>query len=377
MNLIGELIVAKNALAWLARRADEGTMSVRDLAREIKDRQALVSRIAESMQSAVMAVRMLPVEQVFQRFPRLVRDIARRLDKQVELVLEGGETEADKTIVESLADPLVHMVRNSLDHGIEPPAERIAAGKPEHGTLRLSAAAENDHVVIRIEDDGRGLDPERLRARALEKGLIDAARAAAMTDDEACHLIFLPGFSTAAEVSDLSGRGVGMDVVRSTIERAGGRVALSSRKGEGTRIEIILPLSMAVTRLMTIACGERLFGVPMGLVAETVRIPRDQLHTLGDREAFVLRDRIVPVLRLAQLLDLPEDDAPPATEEAILVVQVNGERMGLVVGAFRDVMEAIVRPLEGVLAGLPGFGGTTLLGDGRVLLILDLPELVR
>ncbi len=377
MNLIGELIVAKNALAWLARRADEGTMSVRDLAREIKDRQALVSRIAESMQSAVMAVRMLPVEQVFQRFPRLVRDIARRLDKQVELVLEGGETEADKTIVESLADPLVHMVRNSLDHGIEPPAERIAAGKPEHGTLRLSAAAENDHVVIRIEDDGRGLDPERLRARALEKGLIDAARAAAMTDDEACHLIFLPGFSTAAEVSDLSGRGVGMDVVRSTIERAGGRVALSSRKGEGTRIEIILPLSMAVTRLMTIACGERLFGVPMGLVAETVRIPRDQLHTLGDREAFVLRDRIVPVLRLAQLLDLPEDDAPPSEEEAILVVQVNGERMGLVVGAFRDVMEAIVRPLEGVLAGLPGFGGTTLLGDGRVLLILDLPELVR
>ncbi len=377
MNLIGELIVAKNALAWLARRAETETLSPRELAREIKDRQALVSRIAESMQGAVMAVRMLPVEQVFQRFPRLVRDIARRLDKRAELVLEGGETEADKTIVEALADPLVHMVRNSLDHGIETPAERIAAGKPEHGTLRLSAAAENDHVVIRVSDDGRGLDPARLRARVVEKGLMTADRANALSDEEACQLIFLPGFSTATVVSDLSGRGVGMDVVRSTIEGAGGHLALSSRKGEGTRFEIILPLSMAVTRLMTIACGERLFGVPMGLVAETVRVPRASLHSVGDREAFVLRDRIVPVLRLARLLDLPEPEGEPPAEEAILVVRVNGERTGLVVGAFREVMEAIVRPLEGVLAGLPGFGGTTLLGDGRVLLILDLPELMR
>ncbi len=376
MNLIGELIVAKNALAWLARRAEEESLSVRELAREIKDRQALVSRIAEAMQGAVMAVRMLPVEQVFQRFPRLVRDIARRLDKQVELVLEGGETEADKTVVEALADPLVHMVRNSLDHGIETPAERMAAGKPEQGTLRLSAVADNDHVVIRVADDGRGLDPSRLRARVVEKGLLDAGRAAALSDEEACQLIFLPGFSTASEVSDLSGRGVGMDVVRSTIERVGGRLTLVSRKGEGTLFEIILPLSMAVTRLMIIACGERLFGVPMGLVAETVRIPRESLRRIGEREAFVLRERLVPVLRLARLLDLPEPEATPA-EEAILVVQVNGERLGLVVGAFREVMEAIVRPLDGVLAGLAGFGGTTLLGDGRVLLVLDLPELMR
>jgi two-component system chemotaxis sensor kinase CheA len=377
MNLIGELIVAKNALAWLARRAEQESLPPRELAREIKDRQALVSRIAEAMQGAVLAVRMLPVEQVFQRFPRLVRDVARRLDKQVELVLEGGETEADKTIVEALADPLVHMVRNSLDHGIETPAERIAAGKPELGRLLLSAAAESDHVVIRVEDDGRGLDPARLRARAAEKGLVEPARAAALSDEEACQLIFLPGFSTAAEVSDLSGRGVGMDVVRSTIERVGGRLTLASRKGEGTRFEIILPLSMAVTRLMTIACGESLFGVPMSLVAETVRVPRERLRRLGEREAFVLRDRLVPVLRLARLLDLPETGEAPPAEEAILVVQVNGQRLGLVIGAFRDVMEAIVRPLDGVLAGLLGFGGTTLLGDGRVLLVLDLPELMR
>jgi two-component system, chemotaxis family, sensor kinase CheA len=323
-----------------------------------------------------MSVRMLPVDHVFQRFPRLVRDIARRLGKQVELRLEGAETEADKNVVEALADPLIHMVRNSLDHGIEPPAERLAAGKPEQGTLRLSAQHENDHVVIRVSDDGRGLDAARLRAKAVEKGLIEPERANTMSEEEAFQLIFLPGFSTAAAVSDLSGRGVGMDVVRTTIEKAGGRVRLSSRPGEGTVVEIALPLSMAITRIMTVACGERLFGVPMALVVETVRVPRAALHRVGENDAFVLRDRVVPVLRLSRLLDLPEPEDEPPAQEAILVVRIHGERLGIIVSAFEEVMETIVKPLEGVLAGLRGFTGTTLLGDGRVLLILDVPELV-
>lgn len=377
MNLIGELVVAKNGLAWLARRAGDEGFGLRELAREIKERHAVFNRISEEMQAAVMSVRMLPVSHVFQRFPRLVRDIARRLDKQVELVMEGEETEADKAVIESLADPLIHMVRNSLDHGIEPPAERLAAGKSAHGTLRLSASQENDTVIIRVADDGRGLDAETLRRKAVEKGLLEAERAAGLSDEEAHRLIFLPGFSTAAAVSDLSGRGVGMDVVRSAIENAGGEVRLQSRLGEGTLIEISLPLSMAVTQIMTVACGDRLFGVPMGLVVETVRVPRARMHRIGERDAFVLRERVVPVLRLPHLLDLPDDGTGPVEEEAVLVVRVNGERLGLVVGAFLEVMEAIVKPLEGVLAGLPGFAGTTLLGDGRVLLILDLPELLR
>ncbi len=376
MNLIGEFVVAKNALAWLARRAGEDELPPRQLAREIKDRHALFNRIAEDMQAAIMSVRMLPVDHVFQRFPRLVRDIARRLGKQVELRLEGAETEADKNVVEALADPLIHMVRNSLDHGIEPPAERIAAGKPEQGTLSLSAQHENDHVVIRVSDDGRGLDAARLRAKAVEKGLIEPERANTMSEEEAFQLIFLPGFSTAAAVSDLSGRGVGMDVVRTTIEKAGGRVRLSSRPGEGTVVEIALPLSMAITRIMTVACGERLFGVPMALVVETVRVPRAALHRVGENDAFVLRDRVVPVLRLSRLLDLPEPEGEPPAQEAILVVRIHGERLGIIVSAFEEVMETIVKPLEGVLAGLRGFTGTTLLGDGRVLLILDVPELV-
>jgi two-component system chemotaxis sensor kinase CheA len=205
MNLIGELVVAKNALAYLARRADEGTLTVRELAREIKDRQALVNRIAEEMQAAVMAVRMLPVEHVFQRFPRLVRDIARRLNKRVELLVEGGDTEADKNVIEALADPMIHMVRNSLDHGIESPEERRTAGKPEHGTIRLLALQDNDNVIIRITDDGRGIDAAIVRRKAVEKGLLDLERAAALSNDEAIQLVFAPGFSTAAAVSELSG----------------------------------------------------------------------------------------------------------------------------------------------------------------------------
>jgi two-component system chemotaxis sensor kinase CheA len=375
MNLIGELVVAKNALAYLARQAEDGSLGVRELARAIKDRQALVNRIAEDMQAAVMAVRMLPVEHVFQRFPRLVRDIARRLDKRVELVVQGGETEADKNVIEALSDPLIHLVRNSLDHGIEPPEDRRAAGKPEHGTIRLEAMQDNDHVVIRIVDDGRGIDPAKVRDKAIEKGLLDAERAAALSDEEAALLVFAPGFSTASAVSDLSGRGVGMDVVRSAVEKSGGQVALRSVKGAGTTVELMLPLSMAVTRIMTVAVGGRLFGVPMALVAETVRVRRAALHRLRDREAFVLRDIVVPVVRLARLLDLP-DAMGDHDEQAILVVRMNGERLGIVVDAFREGMEVIVKPMEGVLGGLNGFAGTTLLGDGQVLLILDLRELV-
>ncbi len=376
MNLIGELVVAKNALAWLAREAESGTLEPRELAREIKDRQAMVNRIAEDMQAAVMAVRMLPVEHVFQRFPRLVRDTTRRLGKLAELAIEGGETEADKNVIEALADPLIHIVRNSLDHGLESPDTRTAAGKPAHGTIRLRAVQDNDNIVIRVTDDGRGIDPAAIRRKAVENGLIDDAQAENLRDEEAVNLVFAPGFSTAEKVSDLSGRGVGMDVVRNAVERAGGRVNLTSRKGQGTTVELILPLTMVVTRIITVACGGRLFGVPISLVVETLRVPRSARHQFRDRETFVLRDSVVPLVRLSHLLDLPPEPAADDAEEAILVVRVNGERLGLVVGAFREGMEVIVKPMDGILAGLRGFAGTTLLGDGRVLLILDLRELV-
>jgi two-component system chemotaxis sensor kinase CheA len=375
MNLVGELVVAKNSLPFLARRA-EHAFGLRELGREIKDQYSVIDRIAQELQSSVMAIRMMPVGQVFQRFPRLVRDIARKLGKQVDLVIEGEETEADKNVIETLFDPLLHMVRNSLDHGIEMPAERAACGKPATATVRLQARHDSDQVVIEIEDDGRGIDPDVVKRRAYERGLLSEERLATIDDDAARMLVFAAGFSTAEQVSDLSGRGVGMDIVRNAVERAGGQIALSSTKGSGTTVRLNLPLSMAVSRVMTITLNNRLFGIPMDLIHETVKLPPDRIIHIKTSEAFVLRDRVVPLLRLARLLELPDQTAAE-DDVAVLVVRVGAHTVGLGISAFGEGMEVILKPLEGILATIPGYAGTALLGDGRVLLVLDLRELIR
>jgi two-component system chemotaxis sensor kinase CheA len=374
MNLVGELVVAKNSLPYLAKRADEH-FGARTLAREIKDEYGVIDRIAQELQGAVMAVRMMPVGQVFQRFPRLVRDLARKLGKQVDLVITGEETEADKNVIESLFDPLLHMVRNSLDHGIEPPAERQAAGKPPTATLTLAARQDGDQAVIEIIDDGRGIDPELIKQKAYERGLITEDRLTTITDHDAAMLIFAAGFSTAAAISDVSGRGVGMDVVRAAVEKAGGAISLSSVKARGTTVRLSLPLSMAVTRVMTVRLGDRLFGIPMDAVLETVRLPRERLTRIKSAEAFVLRDEIVPLRYLANLLELAEADEKPA-EIAVLVVRVSGQLVGLGISAFGEVMEVILKPMDGVLSRITGYSGTCLLGDGKVLLVLDLKGLI-
>jgi len=376
MNLVAELIVAKNGLSYLATRAEQ-VHGARIVAREIKEQFAVIDRITQGLQVGVMAVRMMPVGQVFQRFPRLVRDVSRKLGKTIDLVIEGEETEADKNVLESLADPLIHMLRNSLDHGIETPEERLAAGKREQGTVRIIARQESEFVVIDMIDDGRGVDPERVKDKALRLGLISAERAAQMSDEEAANLVFAPGFSTKEEVSDLSGRGVGMDVVRTAVAKAGGSVALRTTLGLGTSVTLRLPLTMAVTRIVTIDCQGRLFGIPMDAVVETVRISKNQIHRIKAAETFVLRETLIPILRLAKALNLqPPGDGRAPDEEAVLVVKVGQDQVGLVVDGFRERIEVIVKPLEGVLEGLPGFAGTALLGDGRVLLILDLREIL-
>ncbi|MGY2047274.1 chemotaxis protein CheW [Methylobacterium sp. JK268] len=376
MNLVAELTVAKNGLAYLAGRVEQVSGS-RQLGREIKEQYGVIDRLAQSLQVGVMAIRMMPVSQVFQRFPRLVRDIARKLGKDVTLVIQGEDTEADKNVLESLADPLIHMVRNSLDHGIETPQERRAAGKAPQGTLRLSARQENDTVIIEVADDGKGIDPEAVRDKAVRVGLVTPEQAAAMAREEIVNLVFAAGFSTREQVSDLSGRGVGMDVVRTAVRKAGGDVWLSSRVGEGTCVTVQLPLTMAVTRIVTIEVRGQQFGVPMDAVAETVKVPRARLHRVKQREAFVLRDAVIPVVRLADSLGLPPPSEMPPEEEAVMVVRVGRERVGIVVDGFRERMEVIVRPLDGLLADLTGFSGTALLGDGRVLLVLNLADLVR
>jgi two-component system chemotaxis sensor kinase CheA len=376
MSLIGEMVVAKNGLPFLAARA-ESVYGVRDLAREIKSQYAVINRIAEEMQDAIMQVRMMPVSGVLQRFPRLVRDISRKLGKQVALSLEGEETEADKNIIEALADPLIHIVRNSLDHGIELPEVRRAAGKPAEGRLVIRAMQDSGRVLIDISDDGKGIDPAAIKRKAYEKGILDESALERISDQEAINLVFAAGFSTAETVSDLSGRGVGMDVVRNAVERVNGSVTLTSEVGKGTRLRLSLPLSMAVTNVMVIESNKQIFGVPMDMVLETVRIPRADIRSIKNRQTIVLRNRILPLRSLNELLagDLPQV-SNELDEMATLVVQIHGESLGIVVDNFREVVDIILKPMGGILNGIPGYSGSALLGDGSVLMVLNPKELV-
>ena len=374
MNSIGELVVSKNSLPFLAKRAEE-IYGSREMAREIKDKYAVVDRLAQEMQSAIVQVRMLPVSEVFDRFPRLVRDMARKLGKRVDLRIEGEETAADKTIIEALGDPLLHIVRNAIDHGIESPQTREAAGKPAEATIRLCAFQEADQVVITVGDDGGGIDPSKIRSAAVAKGVVSADQASQLSDQEAINLIFRAGFSTAEVVSDISGRGVGMDVVLSTIARLAGRVTVSSQLGRGTDVRMSLPLSMAVTRIMMVESHGQLYGVPMDIIVETVRVPVDKIKTIKSAETFVLRNSIIPLIRMGGLLGRPSQPKSDGEDEAVLVCRVNSSNVGLVIDNFRERMDVILKPLSGILAEIKGFSGTALLGDGRVLLVLDLKEL--
>ncbi|WP_370292888.1 chemotaxis protein CheW [Thalassolituus sp.] len=376
MNLIGEMIVAKNALPFLAKRAEE-QHGLRDMAREIKEQYAVVNRIAEEMQDSIMQIRMMPFSFISMRFPRLVRDISRRLNKEVQLIIEGEDTEADKNIIESLAEPLIHIVRNSLDHGIEMPDVRTAAGKSAAGTLTIKASQEADRVLIEIHDDGKGIDPDVIREKAFEKGLIDDATRQRLTDREAVNLVLLPGFSTAEAVSDLSGRGVGMDAVRSAVEKVNGTMALDSEPGKGTRIRISLPMSIAVTRVMIVESDGQLMGVPMDQVLETVRVPRSEIYTVKHVQTTVLRDRIVPLKALNQLLALPSPQVINEEDEhAVLVARVGSDVIGLIVDDFRGSVDIIQKPMSGVLSGIQAYSGAALIGDGSVLMVLNLKEIL-
>jgi two-component system chemotaxis sensor kinase CheA len=376
MNLIGELVVSKNARPYLAERA-ESQFGVRELSREIKGQYSIINRIADEMQDAIMQVRMMAVSFIFQRFPRLVRDISRKLGKEVQLVLEGEQTEADKNIIESLADPLIHIIRNSLDHGLETPEVRLAAGKPATGKLIIRAIQQADRVVIEIIDDGKGIDPVAIKRKAYEKGIIDEAAIERISDQEAINLIFAAGLSTAEVVSDLSGRGVGMDVVRSAVEKINGTVLLESELGKGTAIRISLPLSMAVTQVMVIESDRQLFGVPMDHVVETMRIPRSVIHSIKQSPTAVLRGRIVPLKSLNSLLGIAAIPQANSDDElAVLLVQAGTIELGLLVDGFQETIGVIQKPLSGFLSNLSAFSGSALMGDGSVLMIINIREIV-
>lgn len=373
VDLTGELTVAKNAIGHVVALAQQGEQGWEPL---LKQRFAVLERLVGELQQGVLAMRVMPLRHVFQRFPRQLREIAASLDKSVNLVMEGEETEADKAIVEMLFEPLLHVVRNAIDHGIEDRAERLAQGKPAVAELGLRGYREGENVVVDITDDGRGIDVERVRQVALERGVVTAEALAAMSEAQVTALIFEPGFSTAQAVTDLSGRGVGMDVVRTIVVRIGGTVGIESRRGAGTAVRFTLPFSVMLTRIMVVSAAGQKFGVPLDAVVETLRVSPDAIARVGAAQAIVLRNQTVPVIDLREALNLHADG--DRNGEAILIVaKVDGVSSALRVDGIGERLDAMLKPLEGLLTGTPGLAGSTLLGDGSVLLILDLTELCR
>lgn len=374
MNLAGELIVAKNAMPFLAQKA-EAIDETGELVREIKAQHNTINRISEELQSAIMQIRMVPMSTILSRFNRLVRDMSRKLGKEIQYVVEGEDTEADKAIVDELAEPIVHLIRNSIDHGLEDPAMREACGKQRMGTIHVKAYQHEESVALEVIDDGKGIDVDTVVAKALERGLVDQEKVANMSHAEALQLIFLAGLSTKDAVSDLSGRGVGMDAVASMVRRLGGTIAISSEKGRGTKITMKLPLSMAVQRLMMVEVGDGLYGVPIDRVVESQKIQSSNIRRHRDAEMVVMRDRLIPLVRMRKLFACDNTDADDIL--SVMVVDVDGRESGLVVDKFHPGVDAIIKPMTGVLSNYPCYSGTALLGDGSILLALNLREIIE
>ncbi len=370
VSLTGELTVAKNAIGHLAMLAQAADNPLSD---SIVSEHGRLDRLIDGLQRAVLELRILPLRRVFQRFSRLVREMSEALAKPVRLVIEGEETQADKAIVEMLFEPLLHVVRNAIDHGVEPGAERGAAGKSAIATIFLRARREGEHVLVEVEDDGRGIETDRIRRVAVERGLATAETVAGMDDEAALDLIFVPGFSTAPDVTDLSGRGVGMDAVRTSIERLGGRVRLETRPGAGSIVRFVLPFSVMMTRVMTVEAGGQWFGIPLDAVMETIRISREEIRSIGQAQAFVSRNRTVPLIGLAAALGLGKMEQNP--DPTVVVASSSGVVGGLEVDRLGARMDVMLKPTEGLLSGIPAIAGTTMLGDGQVLLVLDVKEL--
>ena len=361
VNHAGELVLARNRLLSLAAR--HGSEALAEAAGEL-------DRITDELQGAVMGMRMQPVGRLFQRFPRIVRDLARQLGKEVELVLEGEGTDLDRSLVEALADPLIHLLRNALDHGVEAPDARERAGKPRKGRVVLSASQRGERIVIAVRDDGRGMDPEILRRKAVEKGVIDAAQAARLSEAECYELIFRPGFSTAATVSDVSGRGVGMDVVKTRVAELGGTLQVHSRLGHGSELELAVPLTLAVLRVLMVRVGNRLLALPLGNVEEVFELAAGQDCLLDGRLVARHRGRALPLVDMV-------DWAGVAAEAVrhVAVLHIGHQRLGCLVHEVLGREDVIVKPLGHLFAGVPGVAGATVTGDGRLALVLDLAGL--
>ena len=370
INLIGELVLERNRLAQLSRDVSAGRAAGETLDMAFSQSTARLSFITEELQTAGLKTRMVPIDTVFRKFPRLVRDVARSLQKEVELVLRGEDTELDKTMVELIGDPLVHLVRNSLDHGIEMPEVRARNGKPQHGTIRLEASQEGDQIVIRVADDGAGIDPERVLRKALEKGLVSAERAKQLTSREILDFIFLPGFSTVEKVNDLSGRGVGMDVVRSNLKKLNGTIGLDSKAGAGTTISLRLPLTLAILPVLLVQVTDEVYALPLRSVLETARVEVAEIHRVEGDEVLCMRGETLPLLRLGAMFGAkPAADAASANK--VVILGVGERRIAVLVDRLVAQESTVIKPLGSYLHDAGSMAGATISGDGRVRLVLD------
>jgi len=368
LNLVGELVINKTRLDQIG-----STHNLPDLVETIE----AMDRVTTDLQNVVMKVRMVPIGQVFNRFPRMIRDLARDLSKEINLVIQGEETELDRTVIDEIGDPLVHLLRNAIDHGIESPQERIAAGKPSIGEVKLVARQEGNSVVIEVIDNGKGINPDIMRDKAVEKGLLSRAEVDRMDNNEAVRIIFLPGFSTAAKLTDVSGRGVGMDVVRAKIESLGGTVEVDSRIDQGSRFTIRLPLTLAIIQALLITLGEEKYAIPLSTIDSTIRITASELKTIQNREVILLRDNVIPIVRLARELQVQQTVSEEEDELYIVIVQMGEKRAGFMVDTLVGQQEVVIKSMGKLLGGIRCIAGATILGDGQVALILDVGTLMQ
>lgn len=366
MNLVGELVMHKGRLKQIGVncRMDELNETIEQ-----------IDRVSTDLQAVVMKVRMVPVDQVFNRFPRMVRDLAKELNKEVDFIIEGQETELDRTVIDEIGDPLIHLLRNAIDHGIESPQERVVRGKPIKGTLRLSARHEGNNVYIEVEDDGGGINSEQVIKKAVEKGLISARQAENLTWEETTAFLFQPGFSTANVVTEVSGRGVGLDVVKTKIESLSGEIFVESRPEQGTRFRIKLPLTLAIIQALIVSVQDEIYAIPLSSVNETTMIGREDIKLVQNQEVIMLRGTVLPVYRLAGLLDIPGQPDQAENEIYVVVVRKGERQIGLIVDTLVGQQEIVIKSLGRLFLGIPGIAGAIVAGDGNVRLILDIATL--
>lgn len=367
MNMVGELVLVRNRLISLGVASND-----EDLGKAVSN----LDVVTADLQGAVMKTRMQPIKKVFGRFPRVVRDLARSLKKDIDLLMIGEDTDLDKNLVEALADPLVHLVRNSCDHGVELPEVRVAAGKPAKGTITLSASQEGDHILLSITDDGAGMDPEKLKQIAISRGVLDPDAATRMSDSEAFNLIFAPGFSTKQQISDISGRGVGMDVVKTSITQLNGTIAIHSEKGVGSRIEIKVPLTLAILPTLMVLVGQQTFALPLTSVSEIFYLDLGMSKMVDGQLTIIVRDKAIPLFFLQEWLI--RGGRGQRTESGhVVIVQVGTQQIGFVVDNLIGQEEVVIKPLDKLLHGTPGMAGATITSDGGIALILDIPGLLK